>query len=188
MIEEVKKAFDELKERLESAIAYLTKEFNTLKTGRASPTLVEDLRVEYYGSILPLKQLAAISVPDPKMLVIQPYDKSAVKAIEKAILTSPLGITPQVNGSIIRLVIPKLTEERRKELIKVVSHKAEEVRISMRQARRDAIETVKKLQKDGLISEDERERYIKEIEKVFRDYIAKVDKLLKLKEEEILTV
>ncbi len=188
MIDEVKEIFEELELNLEEALNYLVKEFNSLKTGKASPALVEDLKVDYYGTVTRLKQIAAISVPDPKMIVIQPYDKSAVKAIEKAILKSHLGLTPMVEGGTIRLVIPKLTEERRKELVRFISQKAEEVRISMRQARREAIEKLRELQKQGTISEDDRDRYIKEVEKKLKDYIAKVDKLLKLKEEEIMTV
>ncbi len=189
MIPEVKEIMDELKERMDNAIKYLVKEYNAFKTGKASPALVEDIKVEYYGATVPLKQIASISVPDPRMIVIQPYDKSATKAIERAIQTSPLGITPNVDGNIIRLIIPKPTEERRRELVKLASKKAEEVRISIRQARRDAIEAIRKLEKeDKLISEDESERYQKEIEKQVKNYLAKVEEIFKEKEKEILSV
>ena len=189
MIPEVKKVFDELKESLENAIKYLVKEYNAFKTGKASPALVEDIKVEYYGATVPLKQIASISIPDPRMIVIQPYDKSAIKAIEKAILTSPLGITPNVDKNLIRLVIPKPTEERRKELVKLASKKAEEVRISIRGARREALERIKELEKkEKLISEDESERYQKEVEKIVKSYLSKVDQLFKEKEKEILTI
>jgi len=184
-----KKIIESMKKQMEEAINYLIKEYRSMRTGRASPSLVEDLKVDYHGSIVPLKSIASISVPDHRMLVIQPYDKSAISSIEKAILKSNLSLNPQIEGNVIKIIIPRLNEENRKNLAKFVSQKADDIRLSIRNARRDAIEKIKDLaKKQKLISEDDSNRYQKEIEKITKEYMDKVDKYSQEKTKEILTV
>jgi ribosome recycling factor len=179
---------EECHEKMAKAIEHMKGEFGAVRTGRANPALVEKLAVDYYGSPTPLQQLAGISVPEPRLLVISPYDKSSIKAIEKAIQTSDLGITPGNDGSVIRLAFPQLNEERRKELVKIVKHKAEEGRVAVREVRRHARHDLEALQKDGDLSKDDLERVEKELEKHTHQVVAEIDDLLARKEKELLEV
>ena len=179
---------DEAKDKMHKAVVHLQDEFGAIRTGRAVPALVEKLKVDYYGSEVPLQQLAGFSVPEPRVLVISPYDKQSIKAIEKAIQGSDLGINPNNDGAVIRLVFPQLTEDRRKELVKVVKHRAEEGRVAVRNVRRQARHDLEALEKDGDISRDELERVEKDLEKQTHDVIAEIDELLGHKEKELLEV
>lgn len=185
MIEEV---LLETAEKMGKAVSHTQADFSTVRTGRATPALVEKLRVEYYGSEVPLQQLAGFNVPEPRMLVVSPYDKSSLKAIEKALMHSDLGITPSNDGQVIRLLFPQLTTDRRKELVKVVKHKAEEGRVAIRNLRRAARHDLEAFEKDGDISVDELERAEKELEKLTQEYIAEIDRVLGRKEQELLEV
>lgn len=176
------------REKMAKAVAHAQSDFATVRTGRASPALVEKLRVEYYGSEVPLQQVAGINVPEARLLVISPYDKSALKSIEKAIQNSDLGINPSNDGQVIRLTFPPLTEERRKEMVKVVKHKAEEARVAIRNVRRAARHDLEALEKDGDISSDELDRAEKEMEKITHEYVAEIDRMLAHKEQELLEV
>jgi len=178
----------ETEETMEKAVEYMTHEFAAVRTGKASPALVENIDVEAYDAMMKLKQLAVISTPEPRMLVIQPFDGATVKNIEKAIKESKLGINPAVDGKLIRLPIPALTEERRKDLVKGIKQMAEEARVRVRSARRDGMEGIKKLQKDGKISEDDLENYEKEIQKLTDAAVKKIDETVISKEEEIMKV
>jgi ribosome recycling factor len=173
-------------EKMKKAIESVTREFAEIRTGRANPSLVEGMHVDYYGTPTLLKQMASISVPDAHLLVIQPWDVSAIVEIEKAIMKSNLGITPSNDGKVIRLSVPQLSKERRQELAKVVHKMSEEGRISLRTIRREAKEALEKSEKDKIISEDEKFRAIDELQKIVDKYIAKVDELLKNKEKEVL--
>jgi ribosome recycling factor len=175
-------------EQMQKTLARMHGDLGTLRTGRASAALLENIRVEYYGAVTPLNQLAGIAAPEPRMLEIRPWDKAAVGEIEKAILKSDLGLTPNNDGSIIRLQIPKLTEERRKDLIKVVRKMAEEYRVSLRNERRDAVEGLKKAEKAKEITEDDRAGGEQEIQKITDSYIKKIDDLLAAKERDIMEV
>ncbi|MGZ4677403.1 MAG: ribosome recycling factor [Acidimicrobiia bacterium] len=170
------------------AVEHLREEFGRVRTGRAVPALVEKIRVDYYGSEVPLQQLAGFHVPEPRVLVVQPYDKGAMAAIEKAIQQSDLGINPSNDGQVVRLVFPALTEERRKELVKVVKHQAEEGRVAVRNVRRHARHELEALEKNGDISRDELERIEKDLEKATHEVVAEVDQLLAHKEHELLEV
>lgn len=176
------------REKMAKAVAHAQVDFASVRTGRASPALVEKLRVEYYGSEVPLQQIAGINVPEARLLVITPYDKTALKSIEKAIQNSDLGINPGNDGTVIRLAFPPLTEERRKEMVKVVKHKAEEARVAIRNLRRAARHDLETLEKDGDISSDELERAEKEMEKITHEHVADVDRMLAHKEQELLEV
>jgi ribosome recycling factor len=178
----------ETKDRMAKAVSHLQGEFGSIRTGRASPVFVEKLRVDYYGSEVPLQQLAGFSVPEPRLLVISPYDKNSIKAIEKAIQASDLGITPNNDGAVIRLAFPQLTAERRKELVKVVKHRAEEARVAVRNLRRTARHDLEAFQKEGELSEDDLDRAEKELEKVTHEYVAEIDKMAAHKEQEMLEV
>jgi ribosome recycling factor len=173
-------------EKLKKALEAANREFAEIRTGRASPHMVEGLHIDYYGTPTLLKQLASISVPDAHLIVIQPWDVSAIVEIEKAILKSNLGINPSNDGKIIRLSVPQLSKERRQELAKQVHQMSEEARISLRTIRRDAKEAIEKLEKDKIISEDDKFRSIDELQKLVDKYMVKVDELLKLKEKEVL--
>ena len=179
---------DESREKMHKAVAHAQAEFGTVRTGRASPALVEKLRVDYYGTPVPLQQLAGFSVPEARLLVITPYDKGAIKAIEKAIMQSDLNINPGNDGVVIRLAFPPLTEERRKEMVKVVKHKAEEARVAVRAIRRAARHDLEALEHDGDIAADDLERAEKEMERVTHDHVAEIDKMLQHKEQELLEV
>jgi ribosome recycling factor len=171
---------------MRKAVESVAREFSEIRTGRANPSLVEGLHIDYYGTPTLLKQLASISAPDAHLLVIQPWDITCVTEIEKAILKSNLGITPSNDGKLIRLSVPPLSKERRQELAKVVHKMTEEGRISLRTIRRDAKESLEKLEKDKVIPEDDKFRGIDELQKLVDRYIAKIDELLKTKEKEIL--
>ena len=181
-----KELMSHAEENMKKALESTRREFSEIRTGRASPTLVEGLHVEYYGSHLPLKQVASISAPDAHLIVIQPWDATVLGEIEKKILASNLGINPTNDGKVIRLAVPPLSKERREELVKVVHKMAEEGRVSLRTIRRDAVEAIKKLEKDALIAEDDRFRCQDEVQKITDKYIEKIDSLLKEKEEEII--
>jgi ribosome recycling factor len=163
-------------------------EFATVRTGRASPHLLDRVDVDYYGAKTSLKQLASISAPEARLLSVTPYDKSSIKAIEKAIMESDIGLTPNNDGNIIRLTIPELTEERRKELVKVVHGIAEEGRVAVRNIRRDVMHDLRELKKEGEVGSDEEHRAESELQKVTDDRVGEIDKLLAGKEEEILEV
>ena len=171
---------------MRKAIAHLQGEFAAVRTGRASSALVEKLKVDYYGSEVPLQQLAGFGVPEPRVLTISPYDKGTIKAIEKAIQQSDLGINPSNDGQIIRLMFPELTEERRKDLVKVVRNRAEEGRVAVRNVRRQARHDLEALEKDGEIGKDDLDRAEKELEKRTHEVVAEIDELLKHKEQELL--
>jgi ribosome recycling factor len=178
----------ECREKMAKATAHLQGEFGGIRTGRATPVLVEKLRIDYYGSEVPLQQLAGFSVPEPRLLVISPYDKGAIKAIEKSIQASDLGITPSNDGQVIRLAFPPLTEERRRELVKVVKHRAEEARVAVRNIRRQARHDLEGHEKEGRISEDDLDRAEKDLEKLTHEFVAEIDQMLAHKEQELMEV
>lgn len=178
----------DLKSRMEGTLSSLQKEFSGLRTGRASASMLEPIVVDVYGSVMPINQVGTISVPEPRLLTVQVWDKSSVKAVEKAIRDAGLGLNPQADGNLVRVPVPELNEERRKELGKVAGKYAEEARIAIRNVRRDGMDTVKKLEKDGDISQDDHKRHSDEIQKLTDDYIAKVDKILADKQKDIMTV
>jgi ribosome recycling factor len=179
---------DEAKEKMHKAVVHLQEEFGAVRTGRASPALVEKLRVDYYGSEVPLQQLAGFSVPEPRVLVISPYDKGALKSIEKAIQQSDLGVNPSNDGAIIRLTFPELTADRRKDLVKVVKARAEDGRVAVRNVRRHIRQELEQLERDGDLSQDELERIEKDLEKLTHDVVAEIDTMLGHKEKELLEV
>jgi ribosome recycling factor len=162
--------------------------FNSVRTGRAAPALLDRIQVDYYGTPTPLKNLATINTPEPRMLTIQPFDPSSVKAIEKAIMESDLGLTPSNDGKLVRLPIPQLTEERRKDLVKIVRQMAEEGRVSVRNVRRDAIRHLEELVKKGDVGDDDERAAEGRVQKLTDEHIAKIDELLKRKEAEIMEV
>src|SRR5881275_2341468 len=174
--------------RMGKSVEHSRNEFNTVRTGRASAALLDRIEVDYYGTPTPLKQLATISVPEARMLTIQPFDPSSVRSIEKAIQESDLGLTPSNDGKLIRLPIPQLTEERRKELVKVVRHMAEEGRVAVRNVRRDAIKHLEELVKNGSVGDDEERAAEGRVQKLTDEHVAKIDDLLKRKEAEIMEV
>lgn len=173
-------------EKMRKTYESVTRQFIEVRTGRAHPGLVEGLHIDYYGTPTVLKQLASISVPDAHLIVIQPWDITAIAEIEKAIMKSNLGITPSNDGKIIRLSVPQLSKDRRQELAKLIHKMAEEGRISLRTIRRDSKEAIEKLEKDKVVSEDDKFRAIDELQKLVDKYIVKIDELLKDKEKEIL--
>jgi len=180
--------FEELKDNMEKGIAALEKSFSKVRTGRASIALLDGIRVEYYGTQTPLSQVATLSVPESRLIVISPWDSSVIGLIEKAIQKSDLGLMPSNDGKVIRLSIPALTEERRKELVKVVKKMSEESKVNIRNIRRDANEQLKDLKKDNTLSEDELFRHQEEVQKVTNKYIEKVDQVLAMKEKEIMEI
>ena len=175
-------------EKMRKAAHVTHDDLNTLRTGRASPALVEGLLIDAYGTKTPLNQLASINVPEPRLLVIQPYDRSTIGTIEKAILASDLGVTPSNDGNVIRLPFPQLTAERRKELVKVVKHMAEEGRVAIRNVRRGARHDLDGMAKDGDVPEDDITRAEKELDKLTHAHEAEIDKALEHKESELLEV
>lgn len=181
----VKEALADAEERMKGAITALEQNLATIRTGRASPALVERLMVEYYGTPTPLQQLATISAPEPRLLTIKPFDPSSLKDIERGILASDLGLTPSNDGKLIRLNIPPLTEERRKELIKVAHHRLEEARVAVRNIRRAAHDDLREFEKEKVISEDDLRRGETDLQKLTDKYIEKVDEHGKRKEAEI---
>ena len=178
----------EAEEKMEKAVHVVREDLASVRTGRATPQMFQKIVVDYYGAMTPVNQLASFHLPEPRMAVITPYDKSSLNAIEKAIRDSDLGVNPTNDGNIIRVVFPQLTEERRKELIKVARHKAEESRISIRNIRRHAKDSLDKLVKDGEVGEDDVARAEKELEKLTHTYVEHVDEALRSKEAELLEV
>lgn len=178
----------ECEEHMRKAVVHLQDEFATVRTGRAAPAMVEKIRVEYYGSEVPLQQLAGFSVPEPRVLVVSPFDKGALKAIEKAIQSSDLGISPSNDGQVIRLTFPQLTEERRKELVKVAHRMAEEARVAVRNVRRDVLNEFKRAEKDGEVSKNDLGRAQDEVQKLTDAEVKAVDDMLARKEAEIMEV
>ena len=174
--------------RMDKSVEAAQAEFATLRTGRASPALLDRVQIDYYGQQTPLKQLATISAPEPRMLTIQPFDPNSVSTIERAIQESDLGLTPSNDGKLIRLPIPQLTEERRKELVKVVRHMAEEGRVAVRNVRRDAIHHLKELVDNGEVGSDEEHRAEERVQKLTDEHVHEIDELLKRKEAEIMEV
>lgn len=174
--------------RMEKAVEAIRREFATLRTGKASPALLEHLRVEAYETQMPLEQLSTISAPEPRLLVVQPWDKSVMGAIEKAIRSSDLGLNPSNDGTVVHVPIPPLNEERREELVKVLHKIAEEGRVSLRTARRGANDNLKSQMKDGELSEDEGHRLIEQTQKMTDEFVAKIDALLEAKEAEVREV
>ncbi len=185
MFEEIKK---KMNSRMDKSIQSLEDDFKKIRSGRASAGLVEGLMIDYYGNRTPLKQLASISVPEPRLIVIQPWDKGSLQDIEKAFHKSDLMLHPNNDGKVIRISIPPLTEERRKELVKVAKAKAEEARIAIRNIRRDGNDDVKHAEKEGHLSEDDSKKAIEDIQKITDDYVEKVGILLEAKEAEIMEV
>ncbi|QOZ34200.1 ribosome recycling factor [Bradyrhizobium sp. CCBAU 53421] len=179
---------NDVKRRMQGATQSLKHELGGLRTGRAAASMLEPLQVEAYGSHMPLNQVATISVPEPRLLSVQVWDKTMVKAVEKAIVDSNLGLSPATEGQVLRLRIPELNEERRKELVKVAHKYAEAAKVAVRHVRRDGLDVIKKLEKNHEISEDDQERLSNEVQKATDGVIAEVDQLLAAKEKEILTV
>jgi len=179
---------DDTGEKMAKAVEHTSVELSTIRTGRASPALVEKLKVEYYGTPTPLQQIAGIGTPEPRLLVISPYDKTSMKAIEKAIQESDLGINPQNDGTVIRLAIPALSEERRKELAKQAKHKAEEGRIAIRNLRRQARHELDAFERDGEVGVDEIDRAERDLDKLTADHVSRVDEILHHKEADLLQV
>jgi len=184
----LKDVINDAEERMEKTVEALQVELRTIRTGRASPALIERLQVDYYGAPTPLNQLAGISAPEPRLLMIRPWDRSSMGLIEKAILKSDLGLTPNNDGQVIRLIIPQLTEERRRELSRMVAKRVEEARVACRNIRRDAIELLRDLEKEKLISEDELFEGRDQMQKVTDEFIKQVDEIGKSKEAEIMEV
>jgi ribosome recycling factor len=182
------KSLQKITERMERSIEYLRKEFAAVRTGRASLALLDHITVDYYGTPTPLKQVANISTPESRLITIQPWDPSIMRDIEKALTTSDLGLTPSNDGKIIRLPIPPLSEERRKELVKLTKKYGEETKVQIRGFRRDGNEELKRRQKDGELTEDDLRRAENDNQKLTDTYVHKVDELLKKKEEEILEI
>jgi ribosome recycling factor len=175
-------------ERMQKSVEATRNEFSTVRTGRASPHLLDRIDVDYYGATTPLRQLANISASEARLLTVTPYDKSSIKAIEKSIMESDIGLTPSNDGSVIRLTIPELTEERRKELVRIVHGIAEEGRVSVRNVRRDIMHDLRELKKEGEVGEDEERRAESELQKLTDKRIGEIDSFLSGKEEEILEV
>lgn len=179
---------NETKERMEKAIGAYQRELATVRAGRANPSLLDKVTVEYYGAQTPLNQIASITVPEARMLLITPYDKTALGDIEKAIQKADLGITPSNDGNIIRITIPALTEERRKELAKLVKKYSEDAKVAVRNIRRDANDDLKKLEKNGEMTEDELRSSTEDVQKLTDEYVSKIDEITKDKEKEIMEV
>ncbi|WCN39123.1 ribosome recycling factor [Aneurinibacillus uraniidurans] len=178
----------EAEERMEKAIAALKRELTTLRAGRATPALLDRVMVDYYGSPVPVNQAANINTPEPRLILIQPWEKTMLGPIEKAILKSDLGLTPTNDGSVVRISIPALTEERRKELVKLAKKEGEEAKVAVRNIRRDANESIKKLEKNGDITEDDMKHHQELVQKSTDKYVALVDKTVADKEKEVMEV
>ena len=180
--------YSEIKEKMEKTIESLVQRLSEVRAGRANPAILNKVKIDYYGTPTPINQVAGISVPEARMIMIQPWDVSILKEIEKAILASEIGINPNNDGKVIRLVFPELTEERRKELVKEIKKYAEDAKVSIRNARRDGIDKAKAMQKDGDITEDELKAAETEIQKITDKYIEEVDKTITAKETEIMSI
>ena len=183
-----KQVIDQTKDKMEKSVGAFSREIATIRAGRANASLLDKITVDYYGSPTPINQMAGISTPEARLLVIQPYDKTVINDIEKAIMKSDLGISPTNDGSVIRLAVPALTEERRKDLAKLVKKEAEEAKVHIRNVRRDGNEDLKKLEKNGEITEDDLRSFQDDVQKLTDSYIAKIDELAKEKENEIMEI
>ena len=188
MREMIDELLADARERMAKSVESTRHEFGSIRTGRASPALLDRVNVDYYGAVTPLKQLATISAPEARMLTVQPYDKSSIKAIEKAILESDVGLTPGNDGNLIRLSIPELTEERRRQLVKVVRNIAEDGRVAIRNIRRDVMQDLRELKEAGETGSDDEHRAELELQKVTDARVAELDEVLKHKEDDILEV
>jgi ribosome recycling factor len=184
----IRDVLNEAENRMKGVIAATKRDFAAVRTGRANPAILDRVSVDYYGTATPITQLATVSVPEPRLITIQPWDRSVLKEIERAILQSDLGLTPVNDGQIIRLAIPPLTEERRKELARLVRKEAEDKRVAVRNIRRDTNEQLKTMQKNGEISEDEAKRAEKQTQELTDKYIKEIDALLQAKEQEIMEI
>ncbi len=184
----VKEIYATHEDKMKKALDVMRKEYSSLRAGRATPALLDKVTVDYYGTPTPVNQVANIAVPEPRMLTIQPWEKNMLGTIEKAILKSDLGLTPNNDGSVIRLSIPQLTQQRRTELVKVVHKKAEECRVAVRNLRRDGNEEIKKLEKNHTVSEDEAKKGQDDIQKLTDKYIKEIDHVMAVKEKEIMEV
>lgn len=180
--------YSNIQEKMEKAVNMLSEKFAEVRAGRANPAILNKIKVDYYGTPTPINQMAGISVPEARLIVIQPWDVSTLKEIEKAILASDIGINPNNDGKVIRLSFPELNEERRKELVKDIKKMAEEAKVGVRAARRDGIDEVKALQKDGEMTEDEEKQAEVEIQKITDKMIEEIDKILQEKEKEVMSV
>ena len=180
--------YSEIKEKMEKTIESLVQRLSEVRAGRANPAILNKVKIDYYGTPTPINQVAGISVPEARMIMIQPWDVSILKEIEKAILASEIGINPNTDGKVIRLVFPELTEERRKDLVKEIKKYAEDAKVSIRNARRDGIDKAKAMQKDGDITEDELKAAETEIQKITDKYTEEVDKTIIAKETEIMSI
>ena len=184
----VESSLQDADKKMKAALSVLREELAAVRTGRATPALLNRINVEYYGSTVPLNQLASFSVPEPRLLVIQPFDKGAMSAMERAIMQSDLGLTPSNDGNVIRLAFPPLTEERRRDLVKVVKERGEESRVAVRNVRRHHKDELEKLEREHAISEDELRRAEKELQKLTDQFVAEVDHILSAKEKELSEV
>ncbi len=187
MNEESQMCLDEAKENMENAISHLEKEFHKIRTGKASPSMLDGVMIDYYGTKTPIDQTANINTPDPRQIIVQPWDKSIIIEIEKAILAANLGFNPKNEGEILRIVVPALTEERRKEMAKQAKNEAEDTKVSVRNSRRNANDFAKDLEKDGT-PEDEVKKLLENIQELTDEYIKNINELLEIKEKEIMTV
>lgn len=184
----MKQVIDALAERMNKTISNLKTELAKVRTGRATPTLLDGVKVDYYGSMMPISQVASLTCPDARTIVVQPWEAGMLQPIEKAILVANLGLMPQNDGKIIRVPLPMLTEERRKEIVKFIKKMGEESKIALRNERRDANESVKKLEKEKQITEDESKKGAEQVQKKTDDFVAEVDKLIAQKEKELMSV
>lgn len=180
--------FTKTKDKMEKCLDALNRDYKAIRAGRANPAILDRVTVDYYGTPTPINQMAAISVPEPRMLMIQPWDASTLKDIEKAINTAEIGINPSNDGKVIRLVFPALTEERRKELVKDISKRGEEAKVAVRNVRRDAMDDIKKLKKDNEITEDDQKNGEKKLQDITDSYIKQVEEMVKKKEDEVLSI
>lgn len=187
MTEESQFVIDSAQESMDQAIAHLEHEFQKIRAGKANPSMLIGVMVDYYGAHMPIEQTANINTPDPRQIIVQPFDKNSIHAIEKAIMAANLGFNPTNEGELLRINVPPLTEERRKDLVKRSKNEAEDAKVSIRNARRQANDEAKKMEKDGL-AEDEAKRLIEKIQELTNTYILKIDKVFELKEKDILTV
>jgi len=184
----VRSSLADATEKMQKAVVHLKEDLASIRTGRAAPAVLNRVTVEYYGAPVPLNQLASISVPEPRLLMITPFDKNAMSLIEKAIQSSDVGVTPSNDGNVIRLAFPPLTEERRKDLVKTVHHRAEEGRVAVRNVRRHAKEELERLERESAISEDDLKRAEKELQKLTDQYVAEIDEIQRHKEQELMEV
>jgi ribosome recycling factor len=184
----VQSSMTDATEKMKKAIGHLRDEMGAIRTGRASPALLNRITVDYYGTTVPLNQLASFSVPEPRQLLVQPFDRNAISSIEKAIQSSDLGITPSNDGNVIRLSFPPLTEERRRELVKLLHQRAEEGRVAVRNVRRHHKEELERLEREGAISEDDLKRAEKELQRLTDQHVAEIDEMQRHKEQELMEV